>query len=232
MIRVVIIEDEAEQVAKLQNFLERFIKENKEQFQTVFFDAAEPFLNNYYPCDIIFVDINLPGMTGMELAKWLRERDEVVTLVFITSLAQYALEGYKVDALDFILKPVNYYTFSSMMLKAVRRVKKSRGKEVVLHTMSGIQRINSAQVYYVEVERHHLLYHTEDGVIDVWGSLSEAEKILPQDCFVRCNSCYLVNLKYASAIENGMVVVGEDRLAISRAKKKEFMQRMSSYWGG
>ena len=79
---------------------------------------------------------------------------------------------------------------------------------------------------------HDLLIHTDDGVIKQWGSLSKYEKQLAGAHFARCNSCYLVNLKYVRGVYGDEVVVGDDRLAVSKSRRKEFLQALAQYKGG
>ena len=88
------------------------------------------------------------------------------------------------------------------------------------------------RVHYIEMLNHHTIFHTEDGVFDSTGSLKKLEEQLAGQNFARCNNCYLVNLRYVRSLEGSDLLVGDDRLLISRTRRKAFLQQMSEYFGG
>lgn len=113
MIRIAIADDDAAFLAKIQKYIQKYQKENGEDIQLTAFSDAKELIEGYSPVyDIVILDIEMPGMNGMEAAEKIRQADEDVVLMFITNMIQYAIRGYSVGALDFVMKPVNYYTFS------------------------------------------------------------------------------------------------------------------------
>lgn len=105
MYRIAVVEDQENDVQRLQNALHQYEQEKQVTFTCKHWKSAENFLEQYdHQYDIIFMDIRLPGMDGMQAARQLRQKDHAVLLVFLTSLAQYAVEGYEVEAIDYILK--------------------------------------------------------------------------------------------------------------------------------
>ncbi|MBR1813100.1 MAG: response regulator transcription factor [Lachnospiraceae bacterium] len=120
MIRIAVVEDEKEYSDQLFSYLERFRKETHQAVSAELFCDGMSFLDEYKgDFDIVFMDIAMPHMNGLEAAKKLRQVDGIVCLIFITTLAQYAIRGYEVDALDFLVKPVTYELFRLKLEKAL-----------------------------------------------------------------------------------------------------------------
>lgn len=114
--------------------------------------------------DLICLDIDMSGRSGMEIAREIRRRDGQVIILFITNMAQMAIQGYEVRALDFIVKPVSYYSFSMKLRGAVNMIKKQKKRNILLQTAGGVRKISTDQLYYAEVNGHYLSYHTPQGV--------------------------------------------------------------------
>lgn len=123
MIRAVIVEDDGEAADLLEGYIKRYAAESGIVFMIDRFDNAITFLENYdVGYDIVFMDIEMEDLDGVSAARLLRKRDRSVTLIFVTNMAQFAIKGYEVDALDFIVKPVKYYDFAFRLKKAVSRL--------------------------------------------------------------------------------------------------------------
>lgn len=197
------------------------------------FTDAIAFLENYVPrYDIVFMDIQLPDMDGMTASRRLRALDRDVILIFVTNMANYAVSGYEVDALDFIVKPVSYFPFTVKLERALGRLDgNAGGGSVLLSTAEGAVCVRPCDVRYVEVMKHTLIYHTTTGDLTVYGSLKNAESALPAVRFVRCNSCYLVNLRYVKRVTGYTALVGGDELAISHSRRRDFLRALGEYIG-
>ena len=203
------------------------------EFDIVEFGSGEEFLGGYQPVyDIVLMDIELPGINGMETAKALRRLDSFVLLVFVTNMVQYAVSGYEVDALNYILKPVNRFDFALKMNKAISRTAKRTEKSVQIRAGKDLYMLPVAAIRYLEVDGHYIVYHTTEGDYSEYITLKEAEKKLDKPYFVRCNRCYLVNLKYVAAVRDDVVQVGRDELLISRPQKKAFLNALAVFIGG
>ena len=232
MLHAALVEDSQEDARKILLYLKQFGEKQQITFQTDHFNSAELFLDRYRPVyDIVFMDIELPGSNGMEAARKLRRIDPAVTLIFITNLSTFAVNGYEVDALDYMLKPVTYPMFQLKMQKAVRHIEKNGSGAISIALKGQLVRIPLTDLLYIEVQGHYLLYHTETSVYEARGSLRELEEKLISHHFLRCNNCYLVNLRHIRSVEDNVVIVGEDRLPISRPKKKSFLDGLTEYLG-
>ena len=234
MTRVAIVEDERASARVLSDCLRRYGEETGAGFDVHFFANAVEFLEAYrHNFEIVFMDVSMPGMNGMEASHRLREMDAQVVLVFVTSLAQYAVEGYEVDALDFVVKPVNYYSFKMKIKKALAAASRNTGTVLAVPCSGGVHYLKASDILYVEVQTHELIYHTaSSGNLSASGTLKTVEAQLANDGFFRCNYCYLVNLNHVSRVAGNVAAVGGDELQISRNRKKEFMQRLSRFYAG
>ena len=234
MIRIAIVEDEDMYVQQFTGYLKEYQKTCEEELNVTIYRDGDGIVEHYKAqFDIILMDIQMRFMDGMSAAEEIRKVDSEVVIMFITNMTQYAIRGYEVDALDYVLKPVNYYQFSTKLSRAVQRVQRRRGGQVVLQLAGGgIQLLDTGGIYYLETRSRMLYYHTVKGEFAVRASLQSAEKQLAQYHFVRCNQCYLVNLEHVRGIENEFALVGEDRLEISRRQKAAFLTAVASYMGG
>lgn len=232
MYRVAIIEDDKEWQARLKEYLEGYGKENAINFSVSLFDDGLDFLMEYLSnYDIIFLDIEMAHSNGLEVAKKIRAKDEGVPIIFVTNMAQYALKGYEVAALDFIVKPANYYDIVYRIEKALHLLERNKKDEIILTCDRQIRKINISDIYYVEVKKHQLIYHTAKENIEVWGSLSKTEEQLKKYGFCKCNSGYLVNLHYVDEIKGNEVRVNGEWLLISRPKRAEFINQLTLFVG-
>lgn len=229
--KLAIVEDRREHVERLQNFIEKYREEYNEQFQVQIFSDGLKFLDAYRRgFDIVFMDINMPYIDGMETAKRLREIDRYTCLIFITEHSSYAVNGYEVSAFDFILKPVEYERFKEKLTKAIEFVRKNDRGILHLKNKDVLRMIKISDIYYVESEGHKIIYHYADTQFETWGALDEAEQKLPSDCFARCGKSYLVNLAAVASVNgNELTLINGDTLLISRLKKKEFIDRLTQY---
>lgn len=234
MYRVVIVEDEPAEAQRLQALLARYGKENGASFDVKTYTSALTFLADYNKtADIVFMDIELPDVNGMDISRRLRKQDAEVMIIFVTNMAQFAVQGYEVEAQDFIVKPARYGEFSLKLKKALGRLERKSDQFVLLPCNGTFRRLSLNELYYVEVIEHLVIYHTEEGNIEVTGSLKGAEQLLAGKGFLRCNNCYLVNLRFVREIRDGDAVLANgEALRVSRNKRKAFLQALADFYGG
>lgn len=233
MVKVAVVDDEKEVRDQLKKYFLKLSSSIKETIQVLLFSSGEEVIQTYdNSIDIICFDIQMQGMNGIETAKKIREKDDQVIIIFITNMAQLAIEGYSVRAMDFILKPITYYSFVLKMQNIVLSVKNKKSKTLVLNHDGNIDKINTEELYYAEVKDHYIYYHSMAGVFRQKASLKELEKKLEGLSFKRCNNCYLVNLKYVSSVKKDEILVDGEWLKISRPRKKEFIEDLTNYMGG
>lgn len=230
---IAIVEDDVKEAQILQSYFEHLPEDFQDSFQVQLFPTALSFLSTYQPIyDIVFMDINLPDLNGLEAAGYMRRLDQNVVLIFVTSMAQYAVRGYEVDALDFLLKPVSFATFTLKLKRALSKCAGTQFQELLVTVSDGVLRTSAARIKYVEVSDHALIYHTTDGTIRSYGNLKQVEAQLDPRQFVRCNRCYLVNLAFVRGIRGSSVILDSAELQISRPKRNAFLAALNNYLGG
>lgn len=231
MIKIAIVEDDKRYAQQLEKYLRKYEKDNKENFILTFFENGNRIVDNYQPnYDIILMDVVMPIMDGMSAAIQIREIDTTVIIIFITNISKYLEEGYEVQALYYLTKPVDYFKFSERMSKAVNAIKRRTSKDILLNIKGGnVLRFKIKNIYYVESQRHTLIYHTASGVYQTSGTMKDTEKRLEEEGFFRGSKSYLINLAYVEGIQEGCAMVGDQKLALSRTKKSLFMEALTNY---
>lgn len=232
MKRIAIVEDEKEHQEILANYIGRYGRESGEDFQISYYkdgmDLVDEYVSQY---EIILLDIKMKFMDGMAAAKKIREKDRQVLIIFITNLAEYAIQGYDVAARGFVLKPVTYRAFSLQMEKVCKEINEREDIYVSILLQGGIRNISQKGIYYIESQGHYLNVHLQEETVTFYSTLKEFEKKLDAKRFCRCNNGVIVNLQHVQKVENTIVYVNSTPLSISRAKKKAFMEALTEYIG-
>lgn len=232
MLRIAIVEDEDGYITTLKEYLCRYEKEFAEDIEVTVYRDGDGITADYHAqFDIILMDIQMKFVDGMTAAEEIREKDSEVVIIFITNMTQYAIRGYEVDALDYVVKPVSYFAFSQKLKKAAKRIKRKKDVYIALPVKGGIMRVNVEDIYYVESQGHNLVYHTSEKVYTISGTMKSAEDELEKYGFFRGNKCYLINLGYVDGVQDKCAVVKGESLQISRPRFNSFMQALTKHWG-
>lgn len=161
MIRVAIVEDDLSCVQQLREYLSRYQKSSEEDIEVAVYPDGMAVVEQYRPVfDVLLLDIEMPRLDGMAAAREIRRTDPEVIMIFITNMARYAIKGYEVNALDFVLKPINYFAFSLKMDKVASILRSRRQECLVVSTEDGLVRLSTGEILYIEVISHRLHIHT------------------------------------------------------------------------
>ncbi len=230
MINICIVEDESEQATLLKNYIDKFGDSRRQEFNvTHLFDGIDLVDDYKGQYDIILLDIQMKHMDGMAAAEKIRAVDEDVVIIFITSTVKYAVQGYAVDALGYVLKPVPYTAFEKLFEKAIARVKSKQQHVYIKVSVDDKQiKLDCDTVSYIESQRNNVVVHTGDEDYVTVGPLKKFEEMLMPHGFSKCHNAYLINLSFVEAVlrEEVELTTGV-KLPISRAKKKEFMAALT-----
>lgn len=232
MIRIAIVEDDNNYKEQLIEFLHKFKQEQGETISIETYTDGDEIVENYHAqYDIILMDVQMQFMDGMSAAEEIRKMDSEVVIIFITNLAQYAIKGYAVDALDYILKPISYFQFSQRLTRAIERMKRREAQFITVRIKGGVRRFQVSDIYYIESFGHQLIFYTKEGEFSSSGTMKDLEKELADFHFFRGNKGYLINLAHVEGMNENCAVVRGKELLISRPRRKVFMETLANYWG-
>lgn len=250
--RVLIVEDTPEEGELLASYLRRYAQgrtvaaggaaaggaggsssETTLDFAVTILPSALEFVNSTHSADLVFMDIDMPGINGMEAAQIFRGYDTQTPLIFVTNLAQYAVRGYSVDALDFVVKPVSYPDFAMRMDRALRIMERNHAATIALPTASGLRVVSLRDVLYVDLLRHDVQYHLADGsVLSERGSLKAAEAKLDGSLFLRISAGCLVNMGQVTNIgQAGVTMADGSEQFFSRSQRRAALERLANFVG-
>lgn len=234
MYRTLIVEDEAAEAERLSAFVRRYGDAHDTSFQITWIKSAMEMLSDKAHYDLVLLDIDLPGISGMEAAQLMRVYDESTPIIFVTNLAKYAVKGYEVGAMGFIVKPVTWGNLSMNLDRALRAIRQNAGRSVMVPTEDGMRVIPFSSIVCVEVTGHRLSYHLEGGeLLEARGSLGQLEEELAGAPVVRVAKSCVVNMDKITLVrpQDLQMVTGEC-VHVSRTRKREVIDAVTDYLGG
>lgn len=231
MLRLAIVDDNPNDSAALSALVAEYFKNHHQAYAIQVFNAPLDFIRSTENHDIVFMDIRMDTLDGIEVARIMRKINTESVLIFVTHMAQLAIKGYEVDALDFIVKPADQFSINYVLSKALTRLENTTSTIFALKTTNGIVSLSSNDITYVEVFDHNLAYHTTRGVYEVRGRLSDVVKRLDPNRFIICNRSYVVNLRYVSSACSEYLVVDGTKIFISKSHSKEIMRHFTNFLG-
>lgn len=232
--RVAIVEDDSRSTNILIDYLKKFSEETGIDFDfSTYTDGAQITFEYEAKYEIIFLDIEMKLLNGLETAQKIRELDNDVIIIFVTNMSQYAIKGYTVDAMSFLLKPVPYFAFKQELQKSIDKINKYKEvKYFLVPIEDGFKRISSNEIVYIESIKHDVIIYTKTNAYKLRATLKNYEYNLSKFNFNRCNNSYLVNLLYVTGVKDDNVILNDKvELKISRPRKKQFLKELAAYLG-
>lgn len=233
MLKIAIVDDEQESIDLLKTYIKQFCDAKGMEYELfVCYDGKELVRSYKKKYDIIFLDIEMKDLDGISAARQIRKKDQDTIIVFVTQMAQYAIRGYEVEALDYVVKPVEYYSFELVFRKILKHLKRKSAQDIVINYRDTIRILPQSEICYIEVLDHYITYHMTNESVTVKGTLGDVEKKLDGMMFYRCNRCYLVNLGKITEIDRDGITVGGKKIEVSRSRKKGLIKAVTEYLGG
>ena len=185
--------------------------------------------------DILFLDIQMEGMSGMEAARVLRGRGCKAVIIFVTAIEEYVFDAFDVGAFHYIVKPFDKAKFFDVLRKAVAQCESIKAREVrdepslAVKTGSMTRKIYLYEIFYLEVFNRKVVIHKADGDVEFYGKLIELEDRLSEH-FVRCHRAYIVNMRYVlKYTANNITLENGAEILLSKQKYGEFVRKYLKY---
>lgn len=229
MLLVSIIDPSKEDVTHLSALIERYFRRSGTAYVQRVYQSGMEFVRSAENSDIVFLETDLEKLDGLETARIIRKLGNEAQLIFVARGAEMAIHGYSVDALDYLLKPVESAAVERALDKAVRRLSSRSCAYLALKLPNGTASISTNDITYVEVFDHNLVYHTTGGDYTVRGRLGDVYEQLDHDYFLACNRSFIVNLRYVTEICTDHVILNGTKISVSKSHRKEIQSRFSAF---
>lgn len=233
MVRIAVAEHDAAVRIQLAEYIRRYARQTDGTYEVVPFADGGTLLRDYRPVyDLILLDVELPRLDGMTAARRIRAMDGDAEIVFLSSTTRYAMDGYSVGALDYLLKPVPYPSLAHQLSRAAARMQRRARFALTVPAAGGSRRVDAAAVYYIAGQGRRAHFYTVDGVFEARAALKELEAQLAGHSFMRCSPRFLVNMAQVAGMQQDRVKVGPYLLPISRPLRREFLNALANYIDG
>ena len=229
MILIAIVDNNQEEMQALETLVKNHLDKDSIAYVIHKFDSGVEFICSRAAYDIVFMEVRIDDMEDLDAARFLRIVNKDAKLIFVTHQAQQAIHGYKVDAMDFIVKPADQSTVDGVLDRALKSLEKSGGSLFALKTSSSIISLSTFNIYYVEVYDHDLIYHTKQGDYRVRGRLGEVREKLGDRFFIQCSRSYLVNIRHVESLHSDYLIVNGDKIQITKSHHKKIEQLFLNY---
>ncbi|MCA0509891.1 DNA-binding response regulator [Clostridioides difficile] len=232
MYRIVICEDDITQIAFLRECILKSLEGISSQIELFEFNSGEELLEtNLEGIDIFFLDIKMLQLTGMDVAKIIRETNDTSEIIFITSIVDYIQEGYKVRAYRYLLKPIDFGDLNESILSCISDIIKKRENFMLIENKGIINKILINSIMYIEVRKKVLTIHTKNDTYYTKNSMDKIELELEKYNFFRCHKSYLINLEYIQFICKNTVVINDEDVPVSKYRMANLKKKLTYVLG-
>ena len=234
-IRCIVIDDEPLARELLKSYVERTAGLELSGCYESAADAVKTVMEG--SVDLVLLDINMPLLNGIEFGKMIPRRTRII---YVTAYESYALDGFRTNALDYLLKPVSYGEFLKAAGKALewfsmRQIYENSltpamsGDTITVKADYKLVQMKTDSILYIEVRRDRLIFYRKEGeIISSVMSMRDIEEILPASKFMRVHRSFIVNLRNVEVVERNRIVFGKDYIPISESRREEFLRRVGA----
>lgn len=231
MVKIAVCDDEPAMCKRLEEMITSKLKQRDETFRITCCTNAVQFFHGPMDYDLVFLDIQMPNLNGIELSKRLRGKGFEGVLIFVTVLEEYMPDAFEVEAMDYLCKPVDENRLERALERSLKRLKRKEERYLTIRTVNWCRNVKLKDIYYCEVVNRKLYLHTIDGVLEYYGKIREAEQQTAPD-FIRCHRSFLVNPEYLSEYRDGQAILQNgEQVPVSKSCHALFMKKMMEYMG-
>lgn len=232
MINIGICEDELHYRVNIKDMLGDILSTYSINYKIYEFSSGEELLSNYpKDLDILIMDIQMKIINGMDTARKIREFDQNLEIIFMTSFSEFMQEGYELKAYRYILKPISERKISRNILPCINEIMKKKNNYLTINVKNYVDRIKIDSIVYIETDRPNILIYTNDNKYTTKMSISKIDKILREHGFFRCHNSYIVNLKLVESMNSNTLKIGEKYIPISKYRVKELKLALTNILG-
>lgn len=224
MIKIAVCDDEPLTCGLLHNMIEDHLKKYSQSFRINCYSNGENLPDTGY--DILLLDIQMPGINGIELARRIRKNGNPCAIIFITVIKERVFDAFEVEAVDYLCKPIDATRLSRALDRAIQHIRKRESQVLFIQTMNWCKTVKLDSILYCEVINRKIFLHTKEGVIEYYSRLSDVEKQLDSR-FVKCHRSYLVNLDFLSEYsKDSLTLTNGETIPVSQTRRKHFMEQL------
>ena len=225
--KAIIVDDEPRAIDLLKRYLEHF---SSIELVATFRNGLKAYeYISKEPVDLIFLDINMPHVSGISLSKMLPEN---VKVIFTTAYSEYAVESYEVQAIDYLVKPISLERFTKSVSRVISHTEppaEARSEQKIVHVKSGFEtfRLDTAQILFLEKDGNYMNYRCVDRNILARETIRESLDKLP-DSFIQTHKSYIVNTAKVISYEKNMLNMGKDQIPVSDSYREKVFKVLES----
>ncbi len=225
LINIAICDDEKVQVELLEKYVNKWAKISNRKVCIEKYHRGDSF-------HILLLDIEMPGINGVELSRKIREEDDDLNIIFVTALSDYIAEGYDVSTINYLIKPIRQEKLYACLDKAVDKISKEE-RWILIEIDEDTVRVKESDILYIESFSHNIEVNTKDTKYNTRKNIGDMERELNEDMFVRCHRSYLVSLLHINTISKEKIQLDNGNIIpISRRRYKEVNMKFIKYFRG
>lgn len=225
-LNVMICDDDPESIERIRGYVMHLCRDHRAEADIICCSDGDMLLTRYRPeTDILFLDVEMPLLDGIQAAEQIRAKDERVIIVFMSRFERYAIKGYYAGAWRYLLKPVDWDTFRKEMDVPVRKLLQGKTRTLSFKNDAGVYAIPMEKILYLEVNsKKNVDICTESDRYECYRTMESLQEQLPAEIFFRCHKSFIVNLDSVSSVENETIsLYNGTKILLSRRRKKDFM---------
>lgn len=231
MLLLAVCDDVPIECAGIAKQVENILTQSGIDFTLKKFFSGQELLLSKENFDIIFLDIKMPEISGMDLAKKIRKQGKQSLIIFITSASEFVFEAFNVEAFQYLMKPIQNETLKNVLEKATRRIQVDGKIDfLILSIERQIKKVFLKDILYIESVGRIVKIHCHNRTIETYEQIGILEEKLSGKSFFRCHKCFLVNLDYVDAFDKTTInLENGEKIMLAKRRYEDFKKVILSY---